>query len=180
MQGQNPGKHQNKEASKRIKFTEQEDEKLRFLTAQFGTLNWMKISEFMPHRTAKQCRDRYCNYLSEKTTNEPWTKEEDEILLTLLPIVGSKWVKISQHLPGRSGINVKNRWYKHLKKRYFFPNINLNPIKSNIHIEKAKFEEVNEPKEIENKDENIFFDDFYDYDNLMKTNQKYAISSLLV
>ena len=34
----------------------------------------------MPGRSAKQCRDRYVNYLLEPQKKEPWKDEEDEII----------------------------------------------------------------------------------------------------
>lgn len=102
----------------RRKFTPQEDENLKCLIAQFGANNWVKVAKLMPGRNAKQCRDRYCNYLSVYHRKDPWGPEEDEILLSLLSIIGSKWVEISRHIPGRSGNDVKNRWYKHLSKKH--------------------------------------------------------------
>lgn len=109
----------------RRKFTPQEDENLKILITRIGTHNWEIISQYMPGRTAKQCRDRFCNYLIEPHTNEPWSNDEDNTLLRLLSIVGPKWTKIAQHLPKRSGNDVKNRWYKHLSKKYY-------PLMSNI------------------------------------------------
>ncbi|KAK8871737.1 hypothetical protein M9Y10_007477 [Tritrichomonas musculus] len=106
----------------RRKFTPQEDEKLKSLIYQIGSCNWIQISKLMPGRTAKQCRDRYCNYLSEPHKEGPWTSEEDKILLSLLSVFGQKWVEISKYIPGRSGSNVKNRWYKHLNKKYTYQN----------------------------------------------------------
>jgi hypothetical protein len=70
----------------------------------------------MPGRTARQCRDRYKNYLMESLVNAPWSPEEDAILLDRFQLLGPKWVEIGKLLHGRSGNNVKNRWYKHLKK----------------------------------------------------------------
>ena len=111
---------QEKNECRRRKFTPQEDETLKLLIYKSGSFNWKRISEFMPGRSAKQCRDRYFNYLSEEITSDPWRKEEDEILLTYLSYIGTKWVEIARHLPGRSGNNVKNRWYKHLSKIYSY------------------------------------------------------------
>lgn len=102
----------------RRKFTPQEDENLKCLISQFGSNNWIKIANLMPGRNAKQCRDRFCNYLSVFHKKDPWEPEEDEILLNLLSIIGSKWVEISKYIPGRSGNDVKNRWYKHLSKTH--------------------------------------------------------------
>ena len=177
-----------KQQTRRKKFTQQEDEMLRYLTKQFGTLNWNKISQFMPSRNAKQCRDRYCNYLQEVTKDEPWTKEEDEVILNLLSIFGLKWVEISHYIPGRSGINVKNRWYKHLKKHFFYikpdqsfkdtdisnkqeyepENDRLYDIKNEL-TEKIEINHLN-AKNYQTNDEM----------NTDQTYQKYSISSLLI
>lgn len=37
----------------------QEDDKLRDLVAQYGPNNWTIISNFLPGRVNKQCRERY-------------------------------------------------------------------------------------------------------------------------
>lgn len=131
--------HQNVNTTKqRRKFTPLEDETLKRLVFEFGSYNWAKISDLMPGRSAKQCRDRYCNYLSAPHSNYPWTPEEDEVLLSLLPLVGPKWVEISRHIPGRSGNNTKNRWYKHLCKFYSLNKGVLNrKIDTNLQIEQT-------------------------------------------
>lgn len=150
----------------RRKFTPQEDETLKYLIFQLGEHNWVKISEYMPGRTAKQCRDRFCNYLSEPHSQEPWKPEEDEILLKYLSIIGSKWVKISKHIPGRSGNDVKNRWYKHLCKKFSFIKENnfYTPQKTDIGSSSSPIEKT----QIDNES------------NLDKLYQQYTISALLI
>lgn len=168
-----------KKATKRIKFTPEEDEMLKGLINKFGALNWIKISELMPSRSAKQCRDRYFNYLSEATTSKPWTKEEDGIILTLLPILGAKWVQISHHIPGRSGSNVKNRWYKHLKKYYSYLRFIQPLTKSVLKNKTSKLTEVCEQQDIEDNESNDSVD-YNEYPNYEESYKKYAISSLLI
>lgn len=112
----------------RIKFTPQEDTTLKYLIKEFGCHDWKRIASMMPGRNPKQCRDRFTNYLSDIHIEGPWQKEEDEILLSLLSIIGRKWVEISQHIPGRTGNDCKNRWYKHLYKSH--PNF-ANPPQTN-------------------------------------------------
>lgn len=147
----------------RRKFTPEEDQALIYFVCKNGSYDWKKISEYMPGRTAKQCRDRYCNYLSEKTINEPWKKEEDEILLKYLSFVGPKWVEISKHIPGRSGSNVKNRWYKHLCKYYtYIPEELTYRIESNIPKIPTKRTQKKEKT---------------NFDNIIK---QYSIESLLI
>jgi hypothetical protein len=48
--------------------------------------------------------------------NRPWSPEEDSILIERYHLLGPKWVEIGKLLNGRSGNNVKNRWYKHILK----------------------------------------------------------------
>lgn len=131
----------------RRKFTYVEDETLKYLIFEIGLQNWVKIAEYMPGRTAKQCRDRFCNYLSEPHRLGPWEKEEDDILLSILSMIGPKWVEISKHIPGRSGNDVKNRWHKHLckkypslKEKYFLPFSKKEEEKVSLPIEKSPIE----------------------------------------
>ena len=106
----------NSHMAKRRKFTNDEDQKLKDLVAQLGTKSWEKIARLMPERTARQCRDRYKNYLIDTLVSDPWTPEEDAVLIRMFHELGPKWVEIAKALNGRSGNNVKNRWHKHLAK----------------------------------------------------------------
>jgi hypothetical protein len=90
--------------------------KLRSLVESLGSKSWQQIAQFMPDRSACQCRDRYKNYLLDSLVTEPWTAEEDALIVHQFHQVGPKWVDIAKMLSGRSGNNVKNRWHKHLYK----------------------------------------------------------------
>lgn len=75
------------------------------------------------HRTGKQCRERWLNHLDPSIKKEPWTEEEDQLLLEVcgsqhfvslftnfcsrdrsrLQIhaeLGNKWSKIAKLIPG--------------------------------------------------------------------------------
>jgi hypothetical protein len=105
-----------KEAFPRRKFTPEEDMKLRALVESFGSTSWDEIARFLPQRSPRQCRDRYKNYLLESLVTQPWTPEEDALVIRQYYLIGPKWVEIGKMLSGRSGNNVKNRWHKHLTK----------------------------------------------------------------
>ena len=101
----------------RKRFTQEEDANLKSLVAKLGVKLWDEVALYMPNRTARQCRDRYNNYLFKEITHQPWTPEEDRIILEKYKEYGSHWVKIAKFLNGRSGNNVKNRWHKYLNKK---------------------------------------------------------------
>ena len=47
--------------------------------------------------------------------SEPWTDEEDLLLLKLVERFGpQKWTSIAIHLPGREGKQCRERWHNHL------------------------------------------------------------------
>ena len=97
---------------KRIKygaFSRDEDKRLKQLVGEYGLEKWEIIAERMIKRTPRQCRERWNNCLSDAVKN-PWTKEEDKLVLENFEKLGAKWKKIKKLFPGRSQISVKNRW----------------------------------------------------------------------
>jgi hypothetical protein len=63
----------------------------------------------MGHRTARQCRERWVNYLNPILSKSPWTSGEDAILRARFAEFGPKWVKLTEFLPTRSANDIKNR-----------------------------------------------------------------------
>lgn len=98
-------------------FTPEEDELLTRVIEQNGLTCWEKISQHLPGRSARQCRDRWTNYLSLGGKPVPWTQQEDIILIQKVAEIGTKWTTIAKCLPGRSENHVKNRWYSGLKRK---------------------------------------------------------------
>lgn len=99
------------------KFTKKEDSQLIRLVKKFGTSKWEEISHHMERRTARQCRDRYNNYLSDNFKKGSWTENEDMLIISLYNKIGPHWLAISKSVPGRSGNDIKNRWHKTLIKK---------------------------------------------------------------
>lgn len=62
-----------------------------------------QVAKLMGGRTYKQCRERYTNYLKEGLNVGPWTKEEDQLLLSMHAKVGNKWAEIARYLKGEHG-----------------------------------------------------------------------------
>ena len=106
---------QKKEITKRH-FTPEEDNRLRALVEAFNESNWASIAYFMPGRSQRQCRERYIGYLSPHLNTSAWSPEEDCLLIQKLQEYGPKWTTLVQFFKNRSDSNIKNRWYKHLKK----------------------------------------------------------------
>jgi hypothetical protein len=94
----------------KAKFTVEEDALLRRVVRQFGEADWEHVSNHMPHRNQRQCRDRWFYYLSPAVQSTPWTDDEDTLLLEKVRACGPKWVRISTFFPTRTDIQIKNRY----------------------------------------------------------------------
>lgn len=98
-----------KRAKRKSKFCPKEDQELRDLVAKHGE-DWELISSMMPGRNFRQVRDRYCNYLSPNVNIEPFTPEEDILILQKVEEFGPRWVFMRQFFNKRSDSALKNRW----------------------------------------------------------------------
>ncbi|OHT08940.1 Myb-like DNA-binding domain containing protein [Tritrichomonas foetus] len=109
------------EKKHRSKWSFEEDEALRQVMVE--ELPWKIVSDKMTERgfqrDAKQCRDRWKNYLSNEYVNNVWREEEDKILLLAFQRYGPKWTTIAQ-IPlfrTRTQNQLKNRYYHSIKNR---------------------------------------------------------------
>ena len=100
---------------KRVRWTEEEDQKLKQAVDANGPKKWEKIAESLPNRTAKQCRERWIVHFDSNFNHDPWTKEEDNMLIEYQNRYGNKFSTIAKKMSKRSSIQIKNRW-KYLKK----------------------------------------------------------------
>ena len=72
--------------------------------------NWGDIASKVEGRTAKQCRERWCNHLDPAIKRGNWTASEDLTILSMQAKLGNKWAKISSAMEGRTENAVKIRW----------------------------------------------------------------------
>jgi hypothetical protein len=93
------------------KFQPWEDARLLQVVQRLGPTNWHEIAIHLPGRNARQCRERWSNYVNPNLLKTEWTEAEDDILLRAYQEVGPKWFMIASYLPGRSKNGVKNRYF---------------------------------------------------------------------
>jgi hypothetical protein len=101
----------------KLKFTEEEDDILGRLVRKFGTNNWKQVAQLMRTRNARQCRERWNNYINPALRMGTWTPDEDELLLKQYAIHGSKWNKIAKVFRRRSDLSLRNRWHMLERRR---------------------------------------------------------------
>lgn len=119
-----PNQQSNQKKTRKLKFTTEEDKKLRELVEQFGENQWNIISHKMKNRNQRQCRERWKNYLSPELNNDDWSEQEDVILLAKFTEFGPKWKKISLFLKNRTANSIRNRLIKLIKKSRFDKSVN--------------------------------------------------------
>uniref|UniRef100_A0A3Q2Y4H2 Uncharacterized protein n=1 Tax=Hippocampus comes TaxID=109280 RepID=A0A3Q2Y4H2_HIPCM len=79
----------------KVKWSRDEDEKLKKLVEQHGTDSWKLLSNYFPGRTDGQCQHRWQKVLNPKLVKGPWTKEEDQ------KVRGSGSVLCGTHIAGK-------------------------------------------------------------------------------
>jgi len=101
-EGEGEGAHGKSPRSRNATWSEKDDRKLRALVVgSNGKVKWSEIAKFIPGRNGKQCRERWRNQLDTSINTEPWTEEEDRVLLEAHHKMGNSWCKISKLLDGK-------------------------------------------------------------------------------
>lgn len=96
------------------KFSKDDDTLLYNYVKEFGEDYWIKAANFIPSKTPKQCKDRWFCYINPNLNNAPWTDEEDEEIMRLFKLIGSKWsvMSKSQTLSSRLPNKIRFRFLK--------------------------------------------------------------------
>ncbi|OHT02573.1 hypothetical protein TRFO_30236 [Tritrichomonas foetus] len=96
-------------SSRKVKFTKAEDQKLFMLVQEYSDNDWKVIAEHLQPRTPRQCRERWTNYVNPKLSQDPWTQEEDMMLIEKHREYGNHWKIIERYFVNRSKNNIKHR-----------------------------------------------------------------------
>jgi hypothetical protein len=95
----------------------QEDKMIFEWVQENGVARWAELAAQLTGRIGKQCRERYFNHLDPTIKKEPWSSEEDRIVMEGVQKYGRKWVELARLLPGRTENSIKNRWNAALRKK---------------------------------------------------------------
>ena len=92
------------------KFTTEDDILLTRLVLTSSVVDWSLIASKMHNRNARQCRERWQNYLDPKLVQNEWTEYEDALIVQKQKELGPRWNAIARFFNGRSGNSVRNRY----------------------------------------------------------------------
>jgi hypothetical protein len=118
------------------KFTQEEDLQIIELLSTMPQPDWQRVASQLGTRSPRQCRERWRSYLHPDLKTGQWTREEDAILRREHANVGPRWATIALFLPGRSEIQVKNRWLGTLRHK-----LGSRPRKTNLTTKSRSAEE---------------------------------------
>jgi hypothetical protein len=101
-------------------FTEDDVRRVRQLVLKHGQ-SWKKIAkEFGGSWTPQQIMFEWRKHLQSTgggvvvAKKGKWSKDEDDKLVKAVAVIGRQWAKVAQHVPGRTEMQVRERYVNHL------------------------------------------------------------------
>ncbi|KAI7752826.1 hypothetical protein M8C21_010906 [Ambrosia artemisiifolia] len=99
-------------------WSDEEDKLLTQYIQTHGEGQWRSMpSKAGLLRCGKSCRLRWMNYLRPGIKRGNFTPDEDDHIIRLHSIHGSRWSFIASELSGRTDNEIKNYWNSHLKRK---------------------------------------------------------------
>jgi hypothetical protein len=97
------------------KWTEEEDKILTAAVEYYGEKNWQQVAQSLSGRAGQQCLHRWMKTLNPKIKKGRWSIEEDKRLMMAVHAYGltqdtHPWIKIKEHVPGRTDVQCRERW----------------------------------------------------------------------
>lgn len=92
-----------------------EDEILKAAVMKYGLNQWSRISSLLVRKSAKQCKERWYEWLDPSIKKTEWTKDEEEKLLHLAKMFPSQWRTIAP-MVGRTAYQVMEHYEKLLDR----------------------------------------------------------------
>ncbi|GKT15672.1 hypothetical protein ADUPG1_010761 [Aduncisulcus paluster] len=90
-----------------------EDTILKAFVGRYGLHQWVRIASVLPRRSAKDCENRWKNFLSDKVNKTPWSKQEKLKLTKLAAQFPSQWETIASILD--TGRTAHQCYVKHVE-----------------------------------------------------------------
>lgn len=111
-----PPKRARREADPMKPWSPEEAEMLKALVEQYGPKKWLFIASHIEGRTDLQCMQHWMHVMNPKVVKGKgsWTPEEDTKLVERVNVLGRKWSKIAEFMPGRIGKQCRERYVNHL------------------------------------------------------------------
>jgi hypothetical protein len=100
----------------KCKFTPAEDVQLTEVIQRSGCKNWAAVARQIPGRNARQCRERWMNYINPNLERTPLTPEEECLLEQKFAEHGTRWQFIASFFPDRGKNFIKNHWLSKHKR----------------------------------------------------------------
>lgn len=90
------------------RWTEEEDTLLTTAIETHGT-QWFQVAKMLHGRTDDQCAKRWRENLDPSISRQPWTEEDDDLLMKTYEKIGRRWKDLASHFEGRPPVHCRNR-----------------------------------------------------------------------
>jgi len=88
-------------SNKKQLWTAAEDRKLFEIVTSNGAEKWENIAAQFNNRSGIQCRERWMNHVRPDVVKRAFTLDEDQKLVDLVDVHGTRWALFVRHFPGR-------------------------------------------------------------------------------